>query len=153
MILKFLSRNCQPRPAENPIVLLSRQDIWNAPGLAGMVILLGSWQMVVGVCGVYHVDAMYVITARALAQGEGHRLINLPDCPLQTKYPILYPALLSIIWKLWSSFPQNMLAMQGRPPSRLPTCTWSVLAMLLGEQRWLPECSASLQSYFSILVL
>ena len=69
--------------------------------------------MVVGVCGVYHDDAIYVITGKALAQGYGYRLINLPGAPFQTKYPILYPALLSIIWKIWPSFPENLLAMQG----------------------------------------
>jgi len=73
---------------------------------------LGAWQMVVGVCGVFHDDAIYVITAKALAQGEGYRLIDLPNAPLQTKYPILYPALLSIIWKIWPAFPENLLAMQ-----------------------------------------
>jgi hypothetical protein len=94
-------------------VPLRHQDILIAIGLGSLVILLGWWQMIVGVCGVYHDDAIYVITAKALAQGEGYRLINLPNCPLQTKYPILYPALLSIIWKIWPSFPQNLLAMQG----------------------------------------
>jgi 4-amino-4-deoxy-L-arabinose transferase-like glycosyltransferase len=100
-------------PDQNPLVLLSRRDLLVACGLAGVVILLGAWQMVVGVCGVYHDDAIYVITAKALAQGQGYRLIDLPNAPLQTKYPILYPALLSIIWKIWPSFPENLLAMQG----------------------------------------
>ncbi len=69
--------------------------------------------MVVGVCGTYHDDAIYVITAKALALGKGYRLIDLPMTPFQTKFPILYPALLAIIWKIWPSFPQNLLAMQG----------------------------------------
>ena len=100
-------------PDQKPLVPLSRRDLLVACGLAGVVILLGAWQMVVGVCGVYHDDAIYVITAKALAQGHGYRLIDLPNAPLQTKYPILYPALLSIIWKIWPSFPENLLAMQG----------------------------------------
>jgi hypothetical protein len=68
--------------------------------------------MVVGVCGVYHDDAIYVSTAKALAEGQGYRLINLPDSPVQTKYPILYPGLLALIWKLWPRFPDNLAAMQ-----------------------------------------
>lgn len=112
MPLKFLRFNYQPGSGHTPFVPLSRQDLWIAFGLAGMVVLLGAWQMVVGVCGVYHDDAIYVITAKALALGKGYRLIDLPNSPLQTKYPILYPALLSIIWKIWPSFPQNLLAMQ-----------------------------------------
>ncbi len=109
---KSLIDNCQAHPPENPIFSLSRQDLGVAFGLAVMVLILGAWQMVVGVCGVYHDDAIYVITGKALAQGYGYRLLDLPGAPLQTKYPILYPALLSLIWKIWPSFPENLLAMQ-----------------------------------------
>ena len=35
-----------------------------------MVALLGAWQMVVGVCGVYSDDAIYLIAANALATEE-----------------------------------------------------------------------------------
>jgi hypothetical protein len=113
MFPKLLRFSYSPGPHQRPIVSLSRQDLWIAFGLAIMVILLGAWQMVVGVCGTYHDDAIYVITAKALALGKGYRLIDLPMAPLQSKFPILYPALLAIIWKIWPSFPQNLLAMQG----------------------------------------
>jgi len=73
----------------------------------------GYWWLVAGVCGTYHDDAIYVATAKALAEGRGYRLINLPAAPLQTKYPVLYPALLALIWKLWPSFPDNLWAMQA----------------------------------------
>lgn len=113
MPLKFHCFGYGLGPVQTPIVPLYRRDLWVAFGLAGFVILLGSWQMVVGVCGVFHDDGIYVITAKALAQGKGYRLIDLPNAPLQTKYPILYPALLAVIWKIWPSFPDNLMAMQG----------------------------------------
>jgi hypothetical protein len=115
-LLKFLKSFLiifRRRHNEKPIISLCRRDIWIAIALGGLIILLGSWQMVVGVCGVYHDDGIYVITAKALAQGAGYRLINLPNSPMQTKYPILYLALLAIIWKIWPSFPKNLVAMQG----------------------------------------
>ena len=68
--------------------------------------------MVPGVCGVYHDDGIYVSTAKALASGQGYRLINLPDEPVQTKYPPLYPGMLAVIWRFWPSFPENLLLMQ-----------------------------------------
>lgn len=71
-----------------------------------LVLVLGYWRMVPGVCGFFHDDGIYVITAKALAQGQGYRLIFLPHSPIQTKFPILY-LLLAIIWKLWPSFPTN----------------------------------------------
>jgi hypothetical protein len=48
-----------------------------------------------------------------LAEGNGYRLINLPGAPFQTKFPLLYPAVLALIWRLWPAFPHNLLAMQG----------------------------------------
>jgi hypothetical protein len=75
-------------------------------------LIAGYSQIVGGVCGIYHDDGVYVITAKALAEGEGYRLINLPDAPYQTKYPFLYPLILSMIWVLVPSFPQNILIMQ-----------------------------------------
>ncbi|MEJ2546154.1 MAG: hypothetical protein P8Y99_18985, partial [Calditrichaceae bacterium] len=68
--------------------------------------------IVPAVCGVYHDDAIYVITAKAIAQGDGYRLLNLPNTPVQTKYPVLYPLLLAAIWKFWPKFPQNIFYMQ-----------------------------------------
>jgi hypothetical protein len=77
-----------------------------------LTLVLGYWRMVPEVCGAFHDDAIYVITAKALAQGQGYRLIYLPNSPIQTKYPILYPALLAVVWQLWPSFPDNLLLMK-----------------------------------------
>jgi hypothetical protein len=91
---------------------LERYDWYMALALAVLLIAAGSAQMVGGVGGIYHDDGVYISTAKALAEGQGYRLINLPDAPVQTKYPLLYPALLALIWKLWPAFPDNLLAMQ-----------------------------------------
>lgn len=80
--------------------------------LVAFTVLLGSWQMIIGVSGVYHDDGIYISTAKALAEGQGYRLINLPEAPPQTKYPPLYPALLAIIWKIYPTFPDNLVFMQ-----------------------------------------
>jgi hypothetical protein len=90
----------------------NQRDQLIVAGLAVLVLILGYWRMVPGVCGCFHDDGIYVITAKALAQGQGYRLTYLPDAPLQTKYPILYPALLAVIWKLWPSFPDNLFLMK-----------------------------------------
>jgi hypothetical protein len=91
---------------------LTRQDWYLALLLVMLAVLLGSWFMIKGVSGIYHDDGIYLSTAQALAEGRGYRLINLPEAPAQTKYPPLYPALLSIIWKLYPTFPDNLIYMQ-----------------------------------------
>lgn len=83
-----------------------------ALALAGILFAAGAWTLVPGVTGVYHDDAIYVITAKALAQGDGYRLINLPGAPRQTKYPILYPLLLAAVWKVQPEFPDTVVLMQ-----------------------------------------
>lgn len=81
--------------------------------LASFAIACGLFVITIGVCGIFNDDAVYVSTARALAEGRGYRLINLPAAPLQTQYPILYPAVLAVIWRIWPAFPANLIAMQG----------------------------------------
>jgi hypothetical protein len=90
----------------------SRIDYVIALCLVLVVVIAGGAIMAAGVTGVFHDDAVYVSTARALAQGEGYRLIDLPDAPRQTKYPVLYPALLALVWKIAPDFPDNVAAMQ-----------------------------------------
>src|SRR5439155_18787274 len=58
--------------------------------------------------GFYHDDGIYVVTAKALATGQGYRIISLPYEPAQTKYPPLYPFLLSVIWRAYPGFPGNL---------------------------------------------
>ena len=55
-----------------------------------------------------HDDGIYFSTAKALAEGQGYRLISFPGTPAQMKYPILYPYLLSWVWKLDPNFPDNL---------------------------------------------
>ena len=90
----------------------NRRDAIIVVSLFLLVLILGYWRMVPEVCGAFHDDAIYVATAKSLAQGHGYRLIYLPQAPIQTKYPILYPALLAVVWKLWPAFPENLLVMK-----------------------------------------
>jgi len=58
--------------------------------------------------GIYHDDSIYWVAAKSLASGSGYRIESLPDQPYQTKYPPLYPALLSLVWRLNPAFPDNL---------------------------------------------
>ncbi len=53
------------------------------------------------VFGLHHDDGIYLSSAQSLAEGRGYTLPSLPGSPLATKYPPLYPLLLSVVvW--WS---------------------------------------------------
>ena len=58
-------------------------------------------------------DGMYVILAKALATGHGYRWINIPGAPAATHFPPGYPALLSLLWRAFPSFPANVLAFKA----------------------------------------
>jgi hypothetical protein len=58
--------------------------------------------------GQFQDDSIYFSTAKALANGQGYTLISFPGSPPQTKYPIVFPWLLSFIWKINRTFPDNL---------------------------------------------
>jgi 4-amino-4-deoxy-L-arabinose transferase-like glycosyltransferase len=61
-----------------------------------------------GYFGAFNDDAYYYGSAKALAQGRGYIIPSLPGCPRQTKTPVLYPWLLSWVWRWYPSFPSNI---------------------------------------------
>ena len=46
--------------------------------------------------GLYHDDAVYLVTAKAIAAGHGYTIESLPHPIPQTKYPPLFPAVLAL---------------------------------------------------------
>ena len=107
--------NCaSPPPPPLPAV---RVRLWLAAGL--LSVALGSlavwfWAHAHPArFGSYHDDGIYVVTAKALATGQGYRIISLPDAPAQTKYPPFYPWLLSLVWRARPDFPENLRPMMG----------------------------------------
>jgi hypothetical protein len=97
--------------SKNPETIIPK-DFIIAVFLALSFLTISYQYIVPEVCGIFHDDAIYVSTAKAIAKGDGYRLINLPNSPKQTKYPILYPLILSAIWKFGPQFPQNIFYMQ-----------------------------------------
>lgn len=101
------------RRSHSPSGKTSRRKGQSKPKITLLLILLASafYYLVpkFGPCaiGVWQDDGIYVSTAKSLAMGSGYRHIELPTRPLQTKYPIFYPALLSIVFFVSPAYPQN----------------------------------------------
>jgi hypothetical protein len=83
----------------------------------GLVAML----VVVAVFGILRLDrevafydeGIYIVNGKALASGAGFRNLSLPDAPPQGKYPPFLPWLLSLVWRAWPDFPDNILAMKA----------------------------------------
>jgi hypothetical protein len=83
--------------------------------------------------GTFHDDGIYLITAKALAEDRGYRIISLPAEPSQTKYPVLFPWILSFVWRLHPAFPDNLLTLRLVPLAAMMTwlaLSWAVLRRL-----------------------
>ena len=53
-------------------------------------------------------DGLYWVSAKSLAETSSYRILSFPGAPYQTKYPPLYPLLLSAIWRLDPHCPENL---------------------------------------------
>ncbi len=58
--------------------------------------------------GYFQDDSLYLASAKSIAEGNGYRIASLPGQPYQTKYPPLFSLILALVWKLDSSFPENL---------------------------------------------
>jgi hypothetical protein len=58
-------------------------------------------------------DTIYFSSAKALASGQGYILPSVPGTPGATHYPVLYPWILSWVWRWNPSFPNNLADAQG----------------------------------------
>ena len=56
----------------------------------------------------YQDDSIYFTTAKALASGQGYIIPSFPGVLPQTKYPVLYPLILAVVWRIDPAFPRNL---------------------------------------------
>ncbi len=94
--------------------------------VALFVFLLALWAQADALVGVFYDDGVYVVLAKALAEGEGYRNIHLPGGPASVHYPILYPFALSLLWRLWPAFPANVALFQLFDCAALALAAWAI---------------------------
>ncbi len=95
--------------------------------------------------GFWNDDGLYVSSAQSLAQGHGYRIPSLPDNPPQTKYPILFPAILAVVFKLFPDFPANTWILKLIP--LLATLGW-----LLASRRWIARFSNEATGTWTVIL-
>ena len=95
----------------------ARTAIRIAPGLerliplalVALVFVMAVLSITTWPVGVFEDDAVYTLLGKALATGEGYRMLSLPGAPHATHYPPGYPFLLSGLWRVWPEFPANVV--------------------------------------------
>jgi hypothetical protein len=81
--------------------------------LIGVVVaVLGVWAQNESLVGVNYDDGIYALLAKALAHGEGYRVVFLPVDVPGVKYPPLYPMSLVPFWLLSGSQEAALYAMK-----------------------------------------
>ena len=87
--------------------------IWAAVGAGLLVVYLMALRL--PAYGVFLDDGVYLVTAKAIAEGGGYHIVSTPGEPPQTKYPILFPSLLAVVWRIWPRFPANLIVLKLVP--------------------------------------
>ena len=78
--------------------------------------------------GLWQDDGIYACTAQAIAEGADYRHIEIPGEPLQTKYPIAYPAMLALGMVVAGAYPSNLWLLHV--PAALAAAGLVVIAVL-----------------------
>lgn len=121
-----------PAPHVLQVTLRGARDYW--PGVLGLaVFVVALWAQPNALVGVFYDDGIYTVLAKALAEGEGYRYIHMPGAPPGVHYPPLYPAALSILWRLWPAFPQNLVLFQLFDAAALGV---AAVLLALHARRW-----------------
>lgn len=128
-----------------------RPSWWSAPAfrpgaaatLAAIIVLVVGLRAIEPLpVGVMYDDGMYVILAKSLATGHGYRWLNVPGAPPATHFPPGYPAVLSLIWRVFPSFPANVLAFKIFNAVILAVAAWSLVLFAQRRLRFSPAAAA-----------
>jgi hypothetical protein len=95
----------------------STRPPWLAAALAAVVVLAGALASITPhPIGVFWDDGVYLLSAQALAAGDGYRYLYLPGTPPAIHYPPAFPLLLAALLKLTPAFPANVAILKMLNP-------------------------------------
>lgn len=119
-----------------------REQLWRRwPQLLALGVFgVALWAQPGALVGVFFDDGIYVTLARALAEGQGYHNIHLPTAPPGVHYPFGYPVVLSLLWRVWPTFPANVVLFQLLDCAALALAAWAVA---VHARRWqLPRAAS-----------
>lgn len=142
-------------PPAAPATTAIRLDRVVPLALAAIVALVAVLTVTPWPVGAFQDDAIYTILARALATGEGYRMINLPGDPHATHYPPGYPFFLSLLWRLAPNFPDNIVLFKFANAGWLAVAALGASAYARSRLGWaiVPSALAAAAGTLAIVVL
>lgn len=139
-------------PRTVPVKGLPERAPWIA---AAVALTAGLLTMTADPVGVFYDDAIYLLTAKALAEGQGYVYASLPGTPPAIHYPPLWPAILAAAWKLLPAFPGNVAWLKMINPVLIAvaaSCTVLAGRRAFGMPWWL-ALGISIAAFASVPVL
>jgi hypothetical protein len=124
-------------------------------GIGAAVLLVALLTVTPWPVGAFQDDAIYAMLGKALATGEGYRMINLPGSPHATHYPPGYPAFLAVLWRIAPSFPDNIVLFKFANAAWLSVAALGAYRFALRRLDWSPwlAAGASVAGTLAIVVL
>jgi hypothetical protein len=114
-----------------------------AAAIAALVTLtIGLATMTPDLIGVFFDDAIYVLVAKGIAEGQGYVYPQLPGTPPAIHYPPVWPGLLALVWKLGPSFPANLPLLKAINPVLLALAAFGG-SIVAGRMLQLPAWMAA----------
>jgi len=138
-----------------PVSVSVRLERLAPVALVALVMLVALLTVTPWPVGAFQDDAIYTILAKALATGEGYRMINLPGAPHATHYPPGYPFVLSLLWRISPSFPENIVLFKFANAVWLSLAALGAWAFAHTRLGWaaVPSALAALAGTLAIVVL
>jgi hypothetical protein len=94
-------------------MLKSRLSLIALAGIVFIYLAVGWLSLSTANFGENHDDGIYAVTGRSLAETGEYRITSLPGEPCQRKYPIVFPAMLAVVWRIAGDFPANIVWLEG----------------------------------------
>lgn len=88
------------------------------------------------VVGLFVDDAWYALLAKSLATGQGYQLINSPSPGILPVYPPVFPFLLSLAYRLFSKFPDNIWLLKSVSIAAMAGVGWLSSLHFTRDRKW-----------------
>lgn len=122
---------------DNETSLLYKQ-VKPAMILAVLLFVVIYWMRLDQVFGMLLDDGWYVLLAKSLATGHGYTLINSPSPGIVPIYPPAFPFLLSLLYRTWPQFPENLILLKSLSVLSMFGAGWAIYSYFSRERKLPP---------------